>query len=556
MTQRAAIYARYSSDLQSPTSIEDQIRLCREKAAQLGVSVVADHVYADAALSGAALLNRPGIVALVEAAGRGAFDIILAEAQDRLSRDMEDIAGLYKRVTFAGVRILTLAEGELSPLHIGLKGAMNALFLEDMKKKVRRGQRGQVERGRAAGGLSYGYRVVRRFGADGKPENGLREIHPGEAAVIRRVLALTIAGTSPRAIAGLFNAEGIKPPRGRWWNASTINGNPGRGNGILHNALYIGCIIYNRQTKVTDPATGRRQARFNPPADWIRVEAPELRIIDQASWDAVHAMRTQIGAGAPRGERLAHARAARRPKHLLSGLLRCGACHGAYVVVGKGVAGCANRKERKTCDNARTVRLDHLEARTLAHLREHLLAPKVVAAAIREYRAAMDQVLGQAEQRRADRVRRLARLDAQIGRIVSAIAEGTDTPALRGRMVEMEAEKSAIARQARMEERPGAIALHPDAAEKYAAMVADLAAALNREDTRGEAMLILRQLIAAVTLHPGPRKGALEAELTAKPEAIYEAVMGATGTDGGRPALLLNATRFLVATPRGFEPLF
>ena len=32
MTQRTSIYARYSSDLQSDASIEDQIRLCSERA--------------------------------------------------------------------------------------------------------------------------------------------------------------------------------------------------------------------------------------------------------------------------------------------------------------------------------------------------------------------------------------------------------------------------------------------------------------------------------------------------------------------------------------------
>jgi len=562
MTQRAAIYARYSSDLQSPTSIEDQIRICREKARERGFIVAEEHVYTDAAMSGAALLNRPSIVALIDAAGRGCFDVVIAEAQDRLSRDMEDVAGLFKRLTYAGVRIFTLAEGEISALHIGLKGAMNALFLEDMKKKVRRGQRGQVERGRAAGGLSYGYRVLHRFGPDGKPENGLREIDPDQAAIIRRVFALVIDGKSPRAIAGLFNAEGVKPPRGRWWNASTINGNPGRGNGILHNELYIGQLIYNRQTHVYDPETGRRLARFNPPEAWTRVAAPELRIIDQATWDAVHASRRrELSSPAPEsGEgrgggmhtRLARARAARRPKHLLSGLLRCGACGGAYVVVGKGVVGCANRKERKTCDNTRTARIDRLEERVLANLREHLLAPAVVAEAIRAYRAEMEVVLSQAGQRRAEREKRLARLEGQIERVVTAIADGTDTPALRARMVEMESERAEIQRQAKIEARPAAVQLHPEAAEMYAGMVADLAAALNRPDTAADALKILRRLIAAITLYPGPRKGELEAELTANPEEIYQAVVGATGTAAARPPLLLNATRFLVATPRGF----
>jgi DNA invertase Pin-like site-specific DNA recombinase len=93
---------------------------------------------------------------LISDASRGRFDIVLAEATDRLSRDQEDIAGLFKRLTFAGVRIVTIAEGEISEMHIGLKGTMNALFLKDLAQKTHRGLRGRIEAGKSRGGNSYG----------------------------------------------------------------------------------------------------------------------------------------------------------------------------------------------------------------------------------------------------------------------------------------------------------------------------------------------------------------------------------------------------------------
>jgi len=123
---RVALYARYSSELQRDASIEDQLRLCRENAARQGWQVVES--YSDHGVSGASLL-RPGIQELMSDAGRGRFDVVLAEAMDRLSRDQEDIAALFKRLGFAGVRIVTVAEGDVSELHIGLKGTMNALFV-------------------------------------------------------------------------------------------------------------------------------------------------------------------------------------------------------------------------------------------------------------------------------------------------------------------------------------------------------------------------------------------------------------------------------------------
>ena len=59
---RAVIYARYSTDLQSAASIDDQVRLCRERIERDGHELV--QVYSDRAVSGATLM-RPGIQSLM-----------------------------------------------------------------------------------------------------------------------------------------------------------------------------------------------------------------------------------------------------------------------------------------------------------------------------------------------------------------------------------------------------------------------------------------------------------------------------------------------------------
>jgi site-specific DNA recombinase len=170
---RAVVYARYSSEQQRDSSIEDQIRLCRQRIAQEGWEY--RHAYTDRAISGASAL-RPAYQALLEDARRGEFDIVVGEALDRLSRDQEDVAGLLKRLRFAGVRLFTLAEGEISELHIGLKGTMNALFLKDLADKTRRGLEGRVRAGRSGGGLCYGYEVVHESDARGEVVRGGRRI--------------------------------------------------------------------------------------------------------------------------------------------------------------------------------------------------------------------------------------------------------------------------------------------------------------------------------------------------------------------------------------------
>ena len=117
---RVALYARYSSDNQRDASIEDQLRICREKAERENWTVVS--TYKDAGISGASMILRPGIQTLLQDAQRHQFDVVLAEALDRISRDQADVATLFKHLRFAGVPIITLAEGEISELHVGLKG--------------------------------------------------------------------------------------------------------------------------------------------------------------------------------------------------------------------------------------------------------------------------------------------------------------------------------------------------------------------------------------------------------------------------------------------------
>jgi site-specific DNA recombinase len=431
---RAALYARYSSDLQSITSIEDQLRVCRERAAREGWQVSA--AYDDPAISGAHIENRPGIQRLLADARAGRFDLVLTEAIDRLARDQEHIAWLYKRLRHAGVKIVTLADGEISAIHIGLKGTMAALFLEDLAAKVKRGQRGQVERGRAAGGLAYGYRVVRRFGADGRPETGLREIDPAQAAIVRRIFAEYVAGASSRMIAAGLNRDRVAGPRGGAWNQSTINGARGRGRGILHNELYVGRVTYGRASFAKDPDTGRRREVKSAAGEVLTKDAPELRIVDQDLWDRAQRLKAlHAHLSAPK---------ARRPKRLLSGLVACGCCGSPYIVIDSSRMGCAGRKEARGCAAGRYVRIDVLEREVLAGLQRHLLAPEAISAYVREYHRLRKE--SQAAERRDGRSveRRAAELATRIGRLVKAIGDGTDSPALRRELLAAEAELAGL----------------------------------------------------------------------------------------------------------------
>ena len=220
---RAVIYARYSSDLQSAASIEDQVRLCRERVDKEGWAYL--HAYHDRAISGASNL-RPGYQKLLEDARCGTFDVVVAEALDRLSRDQEHVAHLFKHLSFAGVQLLTLSEGVISELHVGLSGTMGALYVKHLAEKTHRGLRGRIEAGKSGGGLTYGYDVVRTPKADGTVEVGDRRINPVEAAVVRRIFEAYASGMPPRKIAWMLNKEAIPGPRGRGWGHPASTATP------------------------------------------------------------------------------------------------------------------------------------------------------------------------------------------------------------------------------------------------------------------------------------------------------------------------------------------
>jgi DNA invertase Pin-like site-specific DNA recombinase len=133
-TRSDRILQGYSSDNQRDASITDQFRVCRDYARRQGWHIVRE--YSDRAVSDATLL-RSGFQAMMAEALQHKVDIVLAESLDRFSRDQEDTAGLFKRLTFLGVRIVTVTEGDITHLHIGLKGTMNALYLKDLADKTR-----------------------------------------------------------------------------------------------------------------------------------------------------------------------------------------------------------------------------------------------------------------------------------------------------------------------------------------------------------------------------------------------------------------------------------
>ena len=496
---RAAIYARYSSDLQSEASIDDQVRLCRERAKQDDLTVAG--VFTDYAISGGNMTNRPGVLSLMEAAKRGDFDVVLSEALDRISRDQEDIAAIYKRLDHAEIRIVTLSEGEINELHVGLKGTMNALFLKDLAVKTRRGQRGRVEAGKIPGGNSYGYTIVRKIRDDGMVTTGEREINPEQGAIIKRIFSEYAGGLAPRQIARRLNQEGIPGPRGGLWNASTINGSRQRRNGILNNELYLGRIIYNRQRFVKDPETGKRVSRPNPEHDWVITEVPHLRIIDGHIWEQVQSIKSKY-ASQPGNKR-------QTKKRLLTGLVKCGSCGGSMTIVNRERYYCSAKRERGTCNSSIGIKASEVEDRVLTGLKDILLGNEdLIDAFVDEFKREVDRLRKQrgSQNRRAQKD--LNKINASIKRCLSYITGGDGDPGLvRTELQELESRKRNLERAINASQIETAIDVHPNVAELYRRRITKLRSLLTDETTRVQAMDLIRSLIERIEVHEGKETG-------------------------------------------------
>ena len=496
---RAAIYARYSSDNQRNASIEDQVRECRARVVQEGWKVV--QVYTDRGISGATTL-RPGYQQLLEEGRSGSFDVVLAEGLDRLSRDQEDIAGLYKHLSFAGVKLVTLAEGEINELHVGLKGTMNALYLKDLAQKTRRGLEGRVRAGRSAGGIVYGYDIVRELDASGEPVRGGRKINEAAAIIVRRISTEFANGRSPVAIARQLNAESIPGPKGRPWQGGTIAGHSRRRTGILRNETYVGRLVWNRQHFIKDPTTGRRIARLNPESQWIVHEIPELRIVDEELWQKV-ANRLEERAASPMAKKIRASRfwEKRRPGYLLTGLIRCGSCGGCFTSVGGDYLACAAARKMGTCDNRRGIPRPLLEDFIFETLKQHLMHPDLVKEFIAEFHAEVNRQNRGHQLTLENKKRDHAEVTRRHNGLIDAIADGLRTPGLKERLEQLEQRKSELA-QAIAEAPPPAPQLHPNLAELYRRKVAELQRAIEDPALRDEALTILRSLIDCVEITP------------------------------------------------------
>jgi site-specific DNA recombinase len=500
---RALVYARYSTDMQNPKSVEDQYAEIDGFAARNGIKVIRQ--YNDREKSSSTMFDRPGLDQLLTdiQERRMVADLLLLEHPNRLSRDTVDSLRIRSILEFMKMKIVTVHQGEMDEMKMTFHGMMGREFLKQLKAQVRRGMKGRAREGKVVAGVSYGYKTV-----PGK--RGEREIIPEHAEIVRRIFMEYIAGESPRSIAMKLRAEGVPAPGRTGWNHQNISGgrtNLGRKAGILNNPIYIGQIRYGVTSTVQNPLTGKKVRRWNQD-DAVVTEAPHLRIIDDETWEAAQEVMNQRVkiSGRPR-------KPWKRNDSLLAGMCRC-PC-GANMIVaqrsrsGAGRIKCSDAHQRDLCSHTKSYDLPRLEKAVLDALSEQLADGSNLEAKLevflQEYRTTFTTRQREARRTLDDTEERLRKVRATTQRMIALLEDDdadADTVAMvKQRLKDLGQEKAALEERQRIAQQDvNVIALHPTAVTKYREAVRVL-----QEDLQGKEMTVaskmaFRNLVESITV--------------------------------------------------------
>lgn len=534
---RAVTYSRFSTDKQRDSSIVDQQRNCHARAQAEGWTI--DMNYSDAAISGSDK-NRPQYLEMQAAAGRREFDVLIMDQLSRFARDSVEQEQAIRRLEFQGIRIVTTSDGydsrsKARKLHRQVKGAMNEMFLDDLRANVHRGLMGRALKRFWCGGRPYGYKLrllrdCNAVDAHGEPARigTMLERDSCQAKIVHEIFSRYADGESCMTIARDLNHRQIPSP-GSTWRRKTRRCSGWMGSAvrvILRNPLYTGLQRWNTSQFVQDPDTGKQLRRRRDPAEWVTNQIEGLRIVSDALFERAKARTRAIANPDPR------LRQGGVPKRLLSGLLKCGCCGRNYIIADANFYACGSYigGGEHQCSNSERARQDVLESLILGPIRDDLLHPERVARMAKEMESELNRRM-QASAARMDTVpRELRELESRIERLKGRLSAGD--PDLTTDELQAAIDRAEFKRRELQAARPEAKrnarvqSLLPKAAELYRKQI-EMGLAGDARAT-AKARLILRDLIGPVALTPGPGKG----EFWASYKLVPAALIKATGTSG------------------------
>ena len=447
----------------------------------------------------------------------------------RLSRNNHHLLTLCAQFQYWQVELFSVADGlntkeEHSKLGIQMRGIINELYLDDLRKKTHRGQVGQKLLGFVVGESTYGYRhqPVGTVKVDNKgrsrAEGYKAVIEPEEAAIVLRIYQAFGSGKSITALVKELNEEKVptqKRLKGGW--------NPSCVSRILKNKKYAGYWVWNKTKSVRDPLTGKKKPIPRPQSEWIARQEEHLRLISEELWGKVESRWKEINGTWPCGKHKKGLEVQQKsyvithPPHLLAGALRCGSCGAGIVQVsgkGSGYYGCNNAR-KKTCTNGLLIPRKRVESAILKTIQEQLLVPDKIHEVLQQVEQELKKRLSGVPEELKLKKAALEKAEDRINNFVRFISEGRGSNAVAAALEEAEGEeknlKAAIdAMQASTKD-----LFQTPPVEWIKHRLANLQEIL--EKNTEESALVLRRLLGPITLTPTkPDIGQAYYQLTTK----------------------------------------
>ena len=320
----AGLYYRLSQEDErqgESVSIDNQRTILRKYAEERGFEIHDEYI--DDGVSGTTF-QRPEVQRLLDDAKTGVINTIIVKDLSRFGRNYIEV-GQYVDYVFPafGIRFIAIQDNvdtenrdsgamEMMPI----VNIFNEWHAANTSKKIK-----AVRRSNALAGIysakkaTYGY-------LKGTDKKRTPVIDEETAPVVRRIFELYAAGTSPKNIADILNAENIPSPGKLAYERLGHKGRPNEMRlwcevsirAMLNNIMYIGHLPMLQETTVSYK-NHKRQAKDR--SDWVITYNNHEPIISQELWDRVQ-------------ERQKHLAQGRKTKtgfiHPLSGFLVCADC--------------------------------------------------------------------------------------------------------------------------------------------------------------------------------------------------------------------------------------
>jgi site-specific DNA recombinase len=231
------------------------------------------------------------------------------------------------------------------------------------------------------------------------------------------------------------------------------------------------------------PDTGLHVSRINPAEEHIRSEVPELRIIDQETWNAVKARQLAMRHD-PKTKGKFWTQ--QRPRYLFSFLLKCGCCGSGMSKISKTHYGCsaARNKGEAVCDNRRGISQQLLETKILSLLEKDLMDPTLLDVFCKEYTAHINRLRQGHNSSVVGYRAELAKLQGRQKRIIKAVMDGYNTPGMKAESNAINAREQELMKLLTEQKGVSPILL-PNMAKRYRMEVNRLIGAMRDEQDGG-----------------------------------------------------------------------